>query len=497
MAPRARMPRLAAALILAAAARAMSATKKRKQIQKLKELRASEWAHRRADKSAKKTMYYGIPDEWSRRGHIACSREIDRGGDFVVAVASDAPDAVPIFAAINSTAANTRRRRLDVVAFVGAAAAGDLERLVEDHLRRAGATLDLRVSVCRGLDDQLQLRPAMRALQMLGNSTRVKRKELLSPFNFAAFYLPHVLAHAARILYLDTDVVVRGDVDELARMDLGGKPAAAVEDCSQVLRKYIDFPLAEAYRAATARRVGGRACAGDGCEPMPRETPGNATCVFNRGVVLFEGRAWRAQRLAERIERLVVDFVHSKGALFRAGVSQPPFLLALAENYHKLDGAWNVRGLGRDAVGLPEWRAIAASARRAFGGFAGVERDLMRRMAAVARLRDAARAAALARGAATPAGRVANPYARGDHYPYVCPHAASAKILHFNGEVKPWRMARAQVAHPTPAEGALCLWADLGAARRAHRCGTVEACLTSCAGEWHRYVGGLGPLGEP
>ena len=38
---------------------------------------------------------------------------------------------------------------------------------------------------------------------------------------------------------------------------------------------------------------------------------------------------------------------------------------------------------------------------------------------------------------------------------------------------------------------------DLGAARRAHRCGTVEACLTSCAGEWHRYVGGLGPLGEP
>ena len=54
MAPRARLPRLAAALLLAAAARAMSATKKRKQIQKLKELRASEWAHRRADKSAKK-----------------------------------------------------------------------------------------------------------------------------------------------------------------------------------------------------------------------------------------------------------------------------------------------------------------------------------------------------------------------------------------------------------------------------------------------------------
>ena len=58
------------------------------------------------------------------------------------------------------------------------------------------------------------------------------------------------------------------------------------------------------------------------------------------------------------------------------------------------------------------------------------------------------------------------------------------------GYAYPWGAAAAA------AEGALCLWADLGAARRAHRCGTVEARLTSCAGEWHRYVGGLG-LGEP
>jgi len=36
-----------------------------------------------------------------------------------------------------------------------------------------------------------------------------------------------------------------------------------------------------------------------------------------------------------------------------------------------------------------------------------------------------------------------------------------------------------------------CLWADLGQERKSHRCGTVEKCLASCAGEWHRYVGGL------
>ena len=57
----------------------------------------------------------------------------------------------------------------------------------------------------------------MRALAMLANSTRVKRKELLSSYNFAAFYLPHVL-QARRVLYMDTDVIVRGDVHELAQM---------------------------------------------------------------------------------------------------------------------------------------------------------------------------------------------------------------------------------------------------------------------------------------
>ena len=53
------------------------------------------------------------------------------------------------------------------------------------------------------------------------------RKELLSPFNFAAFYLPYVLREASRVLYLDTDAVVEADVTMLRRLDMGGAPAAA------------------------------------------------------------------------------------------------------------------------------------------------------------------------------------------------------------------------------------------------------------------------------
>ena len=65
-------------------------------------------------------MYHAIPSEWGAAG-VRCHRPLSTSDDFVVALASDAADPVPIFAAINSTVSNTRRRALDVVAFVGPA----------------------------------------------------------------------------------------------------------------------------------------------------------------------------------------------------------------------------------------------------------------------------------------------------------------------------------------------------------------------------------------
>ena len=526
---------LAAFLLLLAGVECghMSKTSKKKQIQHLKEQRMMERSNMRAERSAKKTMYHPIAASWAASG-IECEAPLSGTDDFVVALASDDADPVPIFAAINSTLTNTRRRQLDFVAFVSRDCAPKLKALVRDHilsypddshLPKAMRRAAVRVSVCVGLDAQLRQRPAMRALAMLANSTRVKRKELLSSYNFAAFYLPHVL-QARRVLYMDTDVIVRGDVHELAQMNLDAKPAAAVEDCTQVLRKYIDFPLAEAYRAAAYRRVQAVTgdCAigrGDGprpatCEPLPRSMPANDTCVFNRGVLLLNGEIWRRERMAERIERLVVDFVHSKGALFRAGVSQPPFLLALANHYFKLGQEWNVRGLGRDAIGEPEWLNIAGAMRASYPKYARAEKVLTDHMAAVARLRNAKRSSLLLKKAAyarTTGGpavvpKSVNPYARGDHYPYVCPNAAAAKILHFNGEVKPWRMSDSTVAHATPAEGALCFWTDLGGnatrpppnPNRRHveaedaDCANsdIRKCLRSCAREWHKYVDDLG-----
>lgn len=465
-----------------------------------------------------------------------------------------------------------------------------------------------RVSLCVGLEEQLRNRPAMRALVLLANSSRVKRKELLSTFNFAAFYLPHV-SKASRILYLDSDVIVRSDVAQLAQMHMQGRPVAAVEDCTQHIGRYIDFELAEAYRRAARVRVEnhlGESCgrAGQGaanitawydrpdskirCEPLPRPLPDNGTCVFNRGVLLLNRDVWLQQRLAEHIERHVIDFVHSRGALFRSGVSQPPFLLALANNYERLPGEWNVRGLGRDAIGIPEWNGITAETNKLYAGFTDVENDLLTYMRLVANIRRNSAVITEKNPSADADHAQHSPSKQDDHsislswrersfeshgyalgegqsseilpevgtdashqrsilaaldaaprtlrgaelperyknrYPYVCPYAGHAKILHFNGEVKPWRMSAVTVTSLEPLEGAICLWKDIEG-RRTHShqpfnasvalqalhhlrkrrmswCEkTIAACISSCALDWHRYVAGYiadlrrkGPMG--
>mmetsp|Transcript_4674 Transcript_4674/g.16693 ORF Transcript_4674/g.16693 Transcript_4674/m.16693 type:complete len:547 (+) Transcript_4674:109-1749(+) len=502
----------AAALTSSAAAGGLSAAAKKK---KKEEALVVTRSKNRAWRSSMKQMFHPIPESWG--GGITCEDPLP-SDDFVVAVATDARDALPIFAVINSTVSNAvTLKRISFVVLVTHETRASLLELVRRFIPKKTRTGQfVHVSVCVGLDEQLTRRPAMMALAQLRNSTRVKRKELLSSFNFAAFYLPHILA-AKRVLYLDSDVVVRGDVGELAHLHLRGRAAAAVEDCTQRLTRYVDFPLAETYRQAASRRVAAQAgdCAAavadaaaesappPHCEPAPRALPPNNTCVFNRGVLLLNRHVWLKERVAERIERLVVDFVHSRGVLFRAGVSQPPFLLALAARYFKLGAEWNVRGLGRDAVGHPEWAIIASHARKNYLGFAGAEAGLSAHMRRVAQIRHARALAQLrAQHRLGPHGKQgrhagdASPY--GDHLPYVCPFAAHAKILHFNGEVKPWRMSRATVDDAEPGEGALCLWLDVQPvdtnATRTTRSDAfckserIGDCVNSCARDWLRYV---------
>eukprot|EP00241_Pyramimonas_parkeae_P019198 CAMPEP_0114277712 /NCGR_PEP_ID=MMETSP0059-20121206/946_1 /TAXON_ID=36894 /ORGANISM="Pyramimonas parkeae, Strain CCMP726" /LENGTH=319 /DNA_ID=CAMNT_0001397855 /DNA_START=382 /DNA_END=1341 /DNA_ORIENTATION=- len=138
------------------------------------------------------------------------------------------------------------------------------------------------------------------------------RKELANPYNFASFYLAAKYRHLPRIIYLDTDVIVQGDVTELMKMDLKGHPIAAVGDCSQRYALYFDF--------AKLERFG-------------RYDP--SECVFNHGMFVLDTDQWLNANVTQKIETWMKRFKDSGGSLYKYGVSQPPWLLALYKQYER------------------------------------------------------------------------------------------------------------------------------------------------------------------
>ncbi|CAK9029999.1 unnamed protein product [Durusdinium trenchii] len=178
--------------------------------------------------------------------------------------------------------------------------------------------------------------------KLLGGKSSA-RKELFDALNFAAFYLHEALPDApgGRVLYLDTDVVVTSDLAELASFNLHGFAAGAAEDCSQRMGKYLDFD-----------RMRSKALQSELPKGLQARKKG---CVINRGVVLLDLAVWKSQNITGIIEELVrLHLTKGKGPLWRAGVSQPPFLIALAGKYYDLGAEFNVRGLGRGDIAPEE-----------------------------------------------------------------------------------------------------------------------------------------------
>lgn len=92
--------------------------------------------------------------------------------------------------------------------------------------------------------------------------------------NYLRLLIPEVLAHCPRVLYLDADLVIRGGIDDLLLMDLGGHPVGAVRD-----------PVNPAYRY-------GRALPGWSALGLPGDRE-----YFNTGVLLIDVAACLDRRL--------------------------------------------------------------------------------------------------------------------------------------------------------------------------------------------------------
>ncbi|MEM8493790.1 MAG: glycosyltransferase family 8 protein [Planctomycetota bacterium] len=101
----------------------------------------------------------------------------------------------------------------------------------------------------------------------------------LSRATYLRLLLPELLPDVGRVLYLDADLLVGRDVEELYRIDLAGFPVGAV---ASLWGETLDDPRAIPY------------CTADDC--VPADAP-----LFNAGVLLMDLDAWRRDDLAARM----------------------------------------------------------------------------------------------------------------------------------------------------------------------------------------------------
>ncbi|KAL6117105.1 glt8d2 [Pungitius sinensis] len=167
------------------------------------------------------------------------------------------------------------------------------------------------------------------------------RPELLHPLNFVRFYLSMLDIKHKRVIYLDDDVIVQGDIKDLFDMKLKpGHAAAFSTDCNLpsthemvesigMQTTYMGFLD---YRRQEVRDLG----------IDPRE------CSFNPGVFVADVTEWKKQKITKQLEKWMEENVRHNiySSAMAGGVATPPMLIVFHDKYTTLDPLWHVRHMG-------------------------------------------------------------------------------------------------------------------------------------------------------
>lgn len=171
-------------------------------------------------------------------------------------------------------------------------------------------------------------------------------EEATKPLTFARFYLPLYLPEAEKAIYLDDDIIVQGDIQELFETSLKpGHAAAFSEDCDSASSKgiirgagnqnnYIGFLD---FKKEAIRKLGMRA----------------NTCSFNPGVIVTNLTEWRNQNITQQLEHWMElntkEDLYSKN--LAESVTTPPLLIVFYKRHSTIDPLWHVRHLGTTGAG--------------------------------------------------------------------------------------------------------------------------------------------------
>ncbi|KAG8556787.1 hypothetical protein GDO81_018206 [Engystomops pustulosus] len=170
---------------------------------------------------------------------------------------------------------------------------------------------------------------------------KIRADERVKPLTFARFYLPDLIPGVEKVIYLDDDVIVQGDIVELYKTPIKvGHAAAFSEDCDSVTSKYLVRGAGSQYnyigyfdyKKETIRKLGMKA----------------STCSFNPGVFVANLTEWRRQNITRQLEKWmeldVEEELYSK--TLAGSITAPPLLIVFYKMHSSIDPMWHVRHLG-------------------------------------------------------------------------------------------------------------------------------------------------------
>jgi len=232
--------------------------------------------------------------------------------DIHIAIACDSDYYVGLLALINSTARNCHTPAS--LHFHLVTTDDTSKEYIELTVREVFPDLQLHTVVLNG--------DTGHELPVAAVWAKYRSEALSKPIVYARYFFPDCFPSLHRLLYLDQDVLVVGDIRELWEVDLEGQPIGAV----RLSRPGAEFghqfnmhdPALESYNEHESS--------------------------LNNGVLLYDLDAWRQPNANYTEQLLAWTALNRQRQLYLLG-SQPPFNLVFYNKYRVLDTKWNVMDL--------------------------------------------------------------------------------------------------------------------------------------------------------
>lgn len=238
----------------------------------------------------------------------------------LIVVMTKETDLRPAFVVINSTISNTREpEKLQFCIIVPS-------KLLNSQTMKLKAVFsNLKVEVLRDGFVIEKMKTFMVAESIDDENSKA--------LDLVPLYLPKMFPSFERFIYLESDSVLQGDIEELIQLDMHGNPVAAVEDCSQIFETFFSLDLLEAARLSS----------GNVKPRMPAEPYEPKTCIFDKGSMVLDPKVWNEKNITEAVQWWIAMYYKTGETLYSNGHLELPLHLALYRNYTKVNDSWNVR----------------------------------------------------------------------------------------------------------------------------------------------------------